>query len=195
MAARMALLLRRSLHLVVADPSTPGQTVPQQETIGAGQPLRAVPRADEFRLNGPLRCWRRQRTARSALGHGASPRLDDSLPNGLYASSGARPISAPPRPDQRRPTEGYRGRKVKSVDCVRIVHVLSDVQYAIDAGEAAFAPALRRLLCWAVAVGRRRADLKDTTLAQYRATAERRLDRLIAMPGTTPAGRPLPRQT
>ena len=41
-----------------------------------------------------------------------------------YASSGARPISAPPRLGQRRPAEGYRGRKVKSVDCVRIVHLL-----------------------------------------------------------------------
>lgn len=76
-----------------------------------------------------------------------------------------------------------------------LAHVLRDAQYAIDAGEAAFAPALRRLLCWAVAVGRRRADLKDTTLAQYRATAERRLDRLIAMPVTTPAGAALMRQT
>jgi transposase len=121
--------------------------------------------------------------------------LDDALPNGLYASSGARPISAPPRLGQRRPAEGYRGRKAKSVDCVRIVHVLRDVQYAIDAGEAAFAPALRRLLCWAVAVGRRRADLKDTTLAQDHATAERRLDRLVAMPVTTLAGAKLMRQT
>lgn len=76
-----------------------------------------------------------------------------------------------------------------------LAHVLRDVQYAIDAGEAAFAPALRRLLCWAVAVGRRRADLKDTTLAQYRATAERRLDRLVAMPVTTAAGVKLMRQT
>src|ERR1700758_2499077 len=112
-----------------------------------------------------------------------------------YASSGARPISPPPRLGPRRPAEGYRGRKVKSVDCVRIVHVLRDVQYAIDAGEAVFAPALRRLLCWAVAVGRRRADLKDTTLAQYRATAERRLDRVLAMPVVTPAGAKLMRQT
>jgi transposase len=76
-----------------------------------------------------------------------------------------------------------------------LAHVLRDAQYAINAGEAAFAPALRRLLCWAIAVGRRRADLKDTTLAQYRATAERRLDRLIVMPVTTKAGAELMRQT
>jgi transposase len=76
-----------------------------------------------------------------------------------------------------------------------LAHVLRDVQYAIDAGEAAFAPALRRLLCWAIAVGRRRADLKDATLAQYRARAERRLDRVLALPVTTKAGADLLRQT
>lgn len=37
---------------------------------------------------------------------------------------------------------------------VCLAHVLRDVQYAIDAGEPHFAPALRRLLCWAVAGGR-----------------------------------------
>jgi transposase len=36
---------------------------------------------------------------------------------------------------------------------VCLAHVLRDVQYTIDAGEPHFAPALRRLLCWAVAVG------------------------------------------
>ena len=76
-----------------------------------------------------------------------------------------------------------------------LAHVLRDVQYAIDAGDAAFAPALRRLLCWAIAVGRRRADLKDTTLAQYHAKAERRLDRVLALPVMTEAGADLLRQT
>ncbi|HEY0834439.1 MAG TPA: sigma factor-like helix-turn-helix DNA-binding protein [Azospirillum sp.] len=57
-------------------------------------------------------------------------------------------------------------------------HVLRDVQYAVDAGEACFAPALRRLVCWAIAVGRRRPSLKDSTVAQYRATAERRRDQV-----------------
>jgi transposase len=72
---------------------------------------------------------------------------------------------------------------------------LRDVQYAVDAGEAGFAPALRRLLCWAIAVGRRRPSLRDSTLAQYRAKAERRLDRLLAMPTVTGAGAELLRQT
>jgi transposase len=78
---------------------------------------------------------------------------------------------------------------------VCLAHVLRDVQYAVEAGEPCFAPALRRLLCWAVAVGRRRPTLKDSTLAQYRAKAERRLDRLLAMPVATPAGAELHRQT
>jgi transposase len=74
-------------------------------------------------------------------------------------------------------------------------HVLRDVQYAIDAGEPHFALALRRLLCWAVAVGRRRPTLRDSTLAQYQAKADRRLDRLLALPVVTPAGAELQRQT
>lgn len=78
---------------------------------------------------------------------------------------------------------------------VCLAHVLRDVQYAVDAGEVCFAPALRRLLCWAIAVGRRRPDLKDSTLAQYRAKADRLLDRLLAMPTITEAGAELLRQT
>lgn len=78
---------------------------------------------------------------------------------------------------------------------VCLAHVLRDVQYAVDAGEPRFAPALRRLLCWAVAVGRRRATLKDSTLAQYRTKADRRLDRLLPMPAVTSAGAALQRQT
>ncbi len=78
---------------------------------------------------------------------------------------------------------------------VCLAHVLRDVQYAVDAGEPHLAPALRRLLCWAIAVGRRRASLKDSTLSQYRGTAERRLDHLLAWPTVTPAGAELQRQT
>jgi transposase len=78
---------------------------------------------------------------------------------------------------------------------VCLAHVLRDVQYAIDAGEPSFAPELRRLLCWAIAIGRRRPTLKDTTLSQYRAQADRRLDRLLAMPAITAAGDEVQRQT
>ena len=78
---------------------------------------------------------------------------------------------------------------------VCLAHVLRDVRYAVDAGERPFAPALRRLLCWAVAVGRRRAGLRDGTLARYRAKADRQLDPLLASPTVTPAGAELRRQT
>ena len=78
---------------------------------------------------------------------------------------------------------------------VCLAHVLRDVQYAIDANEPCFAPALRRLLCWTIAIGRRRPTLKDSTLAQYRAKADRRLDRLLALPTVTPAGGELQQQT
>ena len=78
---------------------------------------------------------------------------------------------------------------------VCLAHVLRDVQYAADAGEPQFAPALRRLLSWAVAVGRRRASLRDGTLVQYRARADRCLDRLLALPVVTAAGAELYRQT
>ena len=42
---------------------------------------------------------------------------------------------------------------------------------------------------------RQRTTLKDSTLAQYRTKADRRLDRLLAMPAVTPAGAELQRQT
>ena len=39
---------------------------------------------------------------------------------------------------------------------VCLAHVLRDVQYAIDCGDAVFAPRLRELLRWAIRIGRRR---------------------------------------
>lgn len=77
---------------------------------------------------------------------------------------------------------------------VCLAHVLRDVQYAIDRGDQAFAPELRELLRWAIRIGRRRDDLKDTTLAQYDAKAERRLDDLLAIPPACSAGSELQAQ-
>lgn len=74
---------------------------------------------------------------------------------------------------------------------VCLAHVLRDVQYAIDCGDPIFAPRLRKLLRWAIGIGRRRDTLKDTTLQHYHACAERRLDRLVTLPATHPAGRDL----
>ncbi len=45
----------------------------------------------------------------------------------------------------------------------------------IDAGDAAFTPGFKHLLKRALAIGRRRDALKDSTLVQYRADLDRRL--------------------
>lgn len=74
---------------------------------------------------------------------------------------------------------------------VCLAHVLRDVQYAIDDGDAVFASALAELLAWVIAIGRRRQDLRDSTLRQYRGKADRRLDRLLARSTPHPAGRKL----
>ena len=74
-----------------------------------------------------------------------------------------------------------------------LAHLLRDAQYAIDAGDTGFAPGFHKLLQRAVAIGQRRAELKDTTLAQYRADLDRRLDRLLAVNPTAEAGRKLAR--
>ena len=74
---------------------------------------------------------------------------------------------------------------------VCLAHVLRDVQYAIDCGDIVFAPRLRELLRWAIRIGRRRETLRPTTLQQYHARAERRLDGLLAVPAAHPAGRAL----
>jgi hypothetical protein len=58
----------------------------------------------------------------------------------------------------------------------------------IDTG---FAAEFYKLLQRAVGIGRRRAELKDTTLVQYRADLDRRLDRLLAATPNTEAGRKL----
>lgn len=74
-----------------------------------------------------------------------------------------------------------------------LAHLLRDAQYAIDAGDTGFAPGFYRLLQRAVGIGRRRAELKNTTLAQYRADLDRRLDRLLAATPTVEAGQKLAR--
>src|SRR6201988_1631150 len=74
-----------------------------------------------------------------------------------------------------------------------LAHLLRDAQYAIDTGDTGFAPGFYKLLQRAVAIGRRRPDLKDTTLVQYRADLDRRLDRLLAVSPTTDTGQQLAR--
>jgi transposase len=74
-----------------------------------------------------------------------------------------------------------------------LAHLLRDAQYAIDAGDTGFAAGFQKLLRRAIAIGQRRPELKDTTLAQYRADLDRKLDRLLAVSPTTKAGQQLAR--
>jgi transposase len=71
---------------------------------------------------------------------------------------------------------------------VCLAHLVRDVQYAIEAGDAVFAPGLKGLLKRACAIGRRRARLTDATLKSYAADLDRRLDRLMALVPSHPAG-------
>ena len=67
-----------------------------------------------------------------------------------------------------------------------LAHLLRDAKYAIEEGCALFAPGFRLLLLRAVAIGKRRDRLQDSTLAHYRADLERRLDRLLSGPEPKP---------
>jgi len=72
---------------------------------------------------------------------------------------------------------------------VCLAHLIRDVQYAIDAGDAVFAPGMKGLLKRACAIGRRRDALAESTLKTYEADLNRRLDRLIRLNPTAKAGR------
>jgi len=61
-------------------------------------------------------------------------------------------------------------------------HLLRDAAYAGEDGDAGFVPGFRLLLLRAMAIGKRRAALKDSTLARYHAGLERQLDRLLSGP-------------
>ena len=71
-----------------------------------------------------------------------------------------------------------RGHGVEWQVC--LAHLLRDAKYAIECGDTAFSAPFRRLLLRAIAIGRRRETLKDTTLKQYLYDLDRRLDRIIA---------------
>jgi len=70
---------------------------------------------------------------------------------------------------------------------VCLAHLLRDAAYAIECGDTVFSAPFRLLLLRAIAIGRRRERLKDTTLAQYLYDLDRRLDRIMA---AVPLGEP-----
>ena len=72
-----------------------------------------------------------------------------------------------------------------------LAHLIRNAQYAIEHGDTIFAPGLKALLKDACAVGRRRPDLADATIAAHRRRLEKELERLLALKPTDAEGRKL----
>jgi transposase len=77
---------------------------------------------------------------------------------------------------------------------VCLAHQLRDCQYAVDAGEAVFAPRMKALLLRAVVIARRRHALAESTRRSYRLRLERDLDAVMALVPVTKDGRRLRRR-
>ena len=69
-----------------------------------------------------------------------------------------------------------------------LAHLIRDAQYAIDHGDTIFAPKFKAFLKDACAVGRRRRDLADSTIAIHRRRLDRELDRLLDLKPTDVEG-------
>jgi transposase len=74
---------------------------------------------------------------------------------------------------------------------VWLAHLIRDAQYAIDAGDAVFAPPFKAFLERACGIGGRRPNLADRTIRQYACKLERELDRLLELEPTNAEGRHL----
>ena len=77
---------------------------------------------------------------------------------------------------------------------VCLAHQLRDCQYAIDAGDAVFAPRMKALLLRAVMLARRHRDLAESTRREYRRRLEQALDAVMALAPTQRDGRRLRRR-
>ena len=62
---------------------------------------------------------------------------------------------------------------------VCLAHQLRDVQYALDAGDAVFAPAMLAWLQRAIKVGRKHARVQDATLQRHRRDLRKRLEEIL----------------
>jgi transposase len=72
-----------------------------------------------------------------------------------------------------------------------LAHQLRDCQFAIEAGDAVFAPRMKMLLLRAFAMARRRHHLAETTRRQYRQRLDRDLDAVMALAPTNRDGKRL----
>jgi transposase len=69
-----------------------------------------------------------------------------------------------------------------------LAHLIRDAQYAIDAGDTVFAPGFKAFLKKACAIGRKRAELADATIAKHARDLKRELDRLLDLEPTNTEG-------
>ncbi len=74
---------------------------------------------------------------------------------------------------------------------VCLAHLIRDVHYALDSGDEGLAPKILTLLKDACAIGARRAELADVTLKAYEAKLEKRLDQIMKLEPSHPAGKTL----
>ena len=74
---------------------------------------------------------------------------------------------------------------------VCLAHQLRDCRYAIEAGDAIFAPRMKALLLRAVVLARRHRHLAETTRREYRRRLEHALDAVIALVPTNRHGQRL----
>ena len=86
----------------------------------------------------------------------------------------------------------YRAQQGHAADWqICLAHQLRDCQFAIEAGDAIFAPRIKMLLLRAFVLARRRHHLAETTRRQYCQRLERQLDAVMALAPTTRDGRRL----
>jgi transposase len=69
-----------------------------------------------------------------------------------------------------------------------LAHLIRDAQYAIDAGDTVFAPAFKAFLKRACAIGRKRPQITDATIAKHARDLRRQLDRLLDLEPTNTEG-------
>ena len=74
---------------------------------------------------------------------------------------------------------------------VCLAHQVRDCQFAIDAGDAMFAPRMKAVFLRAFAIHKRRDTLAASTLYQYRCDLQRRVHRCLALQPPNPHGRRL----
>ena len=74
---------------------------------------------------------------------------------------------------------------------VCLAHQVRDCQFALDAGDAVFAPRMKRVFLRAFAIHKRRDALAASTLYQYRCDLQRRVHRWLALQPTNPHGQRL----